>query len=42
MNIIRAATIGGDEKSLHDSEIEIQSAGDNVHTDQKNKWWGEK
>lgn len=30
------------KKGLHDSEIEIQRAGDNVHTDQKNKRWGKK
>lgn len=42
MNIIRAAAVCCDEKGLHDSEIEIQRAVDNVHTDQKNKWWGEK
>lgn len=42
MSIIRAATVCCDKKSLHDSEIEIQRAGDNVHTDQKNKRWGKK
>lgn len=35
MNIIRAVSVGCDEKSVHDR------VGDNVHTDQKNKQQGE-